>query len=104
VLHNHANRAADAYERAVILLRLLLGEEDWGDGYERKVDDCFEMNDGDAVAGWLIEFADSDSHIMHLLLHHRYTRGCLSNWGPYRNAHRPADLFLQTNRNRSNPL
>lgn len=92
---NHAIRAADAYERAVILLRLLIGEDEWSDGYERKLDDCFEMNDGDAVAGWLLEFAEADPRIQKLLATHYNTGASFPQWlKQHRNAHRAAELPL----------
>ena len=93
---NHAIHAADAYERATIVLRLLLGEREWSDGYERKLDDCFEMNDGDAVAGWLIEFAENDPRIRQLLLTHSATAftgtDVFTVWKDRRNAHRKGEL------------
>ena len=73
---NHAIHAADAYERAVIFIRLLLGEKIWDDGYERKIDDCFEMGDGDEVCGWLLEFSEADSNIENLFANHQ----TLQNW------------------------
>ena len=105
----HANQAKDAYERATIVLRLLLGEREWGDGYERRLDDCFEMNDGNAVCGWLIEFAEHDERIRELLNNHdnlritdhtlKLTAGgstILNHWNAkgWRNAHREGELTL----------
>jgi hypothetical protein len=91
----HANRGHDAYERAVIVLRLLLGEAVWDDGYERRLDDCFENGDGDAVCGWLLEFAEADARIHTLLATHYNTKGSFQVWLPkYRHAHRTAELPL----------
>ena len=94
----HANRAADAQERAVIFLRLLAGESKWSDGYERRVDDCFENNDGDAVVGWLLEWSAACPKIRALITLHR-TVGleCFATWQAnprYRNAHRKDELPL----------
>ena len=95
---NHAIKApGGAYERATIVLRLLLGEREWSDGYERKLDDCFEMGDGDAVCGWLLEFADSDPRIHRLLTTHSHLQfrdGLFNVWAKYRNAHRLNELAL----------
>lgn len=95
--HNHAIRAADAYERAIIFLRLLAGETEWSNGYERKVDDCFEMNDGDEVCGWLLEFADTAPGILDLMFTHS-TCSTWSNvkagWEKHRGCHRLPDLAL----------
>jgi hypothetical protein len=106
---NHAIHADDAYERATIVLRLLLGEREWSDGFERKLDDCFEMNDGNAVCGWLIEFAEHDERIRALLNTHRNLRitdhtlaltaggsTILNHWNVkgWRNAHRVGELAL----------
>ena len=92
---NHAIHARDARERAVIVLRLLAGEDEWGDGYERKLDDCFEMNDGDAVCGWLIEFAEADPRIHRLLFnHYNCGQSFQKHWAKYRNAHRAGELAL----------
>ena len=93
---NHAIHATTAYERAVIFLRLLLGEAEWSDGYERKVDDCFEMNDGDAVCGWLLEFADHAPRIQGLLWNHASCSGSTRTlWeSRYRNAHHAGELAL----------
>lgn len=100
---NHAIRATGgAYERAVIVLRLLSGEKKWGDGYERKLDDCFEMNDGDAVAGWLIEFAEHDPRIHRLLTTHNNLAfsgsDCITRWTEMgsRNAHKKQSEFALT--------
>src|ERR1017187_7707599 len=96
----HANRAQDAYERATIVLRLLLGEDEWSDGYERRLDDCFENNDGNAVCGWLIEFAEHDARIRELLETHSSVRvtpgGILAHWiaKGWRNAHRAGELHI----------
>jgi len=96
----HANHAKDAYERATIVLRLLLGEREWTDGYERRLDDCFENGDGDAVCGWLIEFAENDSNIRQLLVDHWNLRitgsNILAHWNAkgYRLAHRASELSL----------
>jgi hypothetical protein len=51
----HAIRAKDAYERAIIFLRMIVGERVWSNGYERRIDDCFEMNDGDEVVKWILK-------------------------------------------------
>ena len=67
----HAIRAKDARERAVIFLRLLAGESEWSDGYERRVDDCFEMNYGNDVVMWLLRFAAAEPFIERLLSSHR---------------------------------
>ena len=69
--YRHATIAADACQRAVIFLRMLVGEADWSDGYERRVDDCFEMNDGDEVCRTLLGFAAADPRIRNLLASHR---------------------------------
>ena len=70
----HAIRATSSYERAILCLRMLAGSHTWSDGYERRLDDCFEMNDGAAVAGWLIEFAEADERIALLINEHAYMK------------------------------
>ncbi len=90
----HAQLAATAYERAVIVLRMLLGERYWGDGHERRLDDCFEMNDGDDVVRHLLTFADADPRIEQLLDTHENTRGVLAAWRE-RCAYRQLDLPLE---------
>jgi hypothetical protein len=67
---HHAIRAKDARERAIVFLRLLSGESRWNDGAERRVDDCFEMNDGDDVVRWLLRFANEEPYICNLLTEH----------------------------------
>lgn len=76
----HAQRATTAYERAVIVLRLLLGEDEWSDGYERRLDDCFEMGDGDDVVRHLLAFAAEDKRVENLLETHDNMRGVLAIW------------------------
>lgn len=76
----HAFRAKTGLQRATIVLRLLLGEREWSDGYERRLDDCFEMGDGDEVVRHLLAFAEADSRIERLLNSHRNTRGALDAW------------------------
>lgn len=84
---NHAIHAKTALARAQIVIRLLLGEDEWSDGYERKLDDCFEMNDGDAVCGWLLEMADQHEGIRRLLTTHRNVGSSFITWQKYRGAH-----------------
>lgn len=76
----HALRARTSFQRAVIVLRLLMGEREWSDGYERRLDDCFEMGDGDEVVRHLLVFAEADPRIERLLNSHRNTRGALDGW------------------------
>lgn len=68
---SHGIRSKDAYERAVIVLRMLVAEADWSDGFERKLDDCFEMGDGAEVTRHLLDFCSSDPRILRLLATHR---------------------------------
>ena len=46
------------------------GAREWSDGYERKLDDCMEMNDGDDVVRTLVEICESVPAIKRLLLTH----------------------------------
>jgi len=69
-----------AYERALLVMRMLLGSTTWNDGFERSLDDCFEMNDGTDVIVYLVAFAEADARIMELLLTHSATRGCYGGW------------------------
>ena len=69
-----------AFGRAVIALRMLVGAPLWSDGYERALDDCFEMNDGDEVVATLVRIAEADSRVRQLLESHVNTRGCLAGW------------------------
>ena len=92
ILHNRINRqaaqsgrhailAANARERAIIALRLLAGESNWSDGDERRLDDCFEMNDGDDVVRWLLRFASDEPFVNQLLSVHRNVGiRCLTEW------------------------
>ena len=66
----HATKAGTSYERASICVRMLLGELEWSDGYERQLDDCFECGDGNEVVGWLIEFSEQSPEIRELLVSH----------------------------------
>ena len=75
-----AIRVGSAYERALLVIRMLLGSATWGDGYERSLDDCFEMNDGTEVVIHLVTFAEADARIMDLLMNHSATRGCYDGW------------------------
>ena len=53
------------------------------------------MDDGDAVAGWLLEFAEADPRIKQLLENHYNLRGSFPRWAEkYRQAHRAAELPL----------
>ena len=98
---HHGGHAKDAYERAVVVLRMLAGEKEWSDGYERKLDDCFEMSDGEQVCGWLIEFAEADPRIQDLLENHRSCKltdgGIIAHWiaRGHRNIHRAGELQLK---------
>lgn len=67
----HGQRAKNAYERALICLRLLAGAAEWSDGYERRLDDCFEMMDGDDVVRWLVFFATCNARVRRLIAKHR---------------------------------
>jgi hypothetical protein len=92
-----ANRARNAYERAVIFLCLLAGETEWSDGYERRVDDCFENGDGDAVCAWLLEFADTAPGILDLMANHSNLRtwaNVRADWEKCRGCHRLPELAL----------
>jgi len=98
-LRNHALYAKDAYERAVIFLRMIIAEWKWDDGWERKIDNCFEMSDGAAVCGWLLEFCDADPRIRNILAAHSCmkcgTGSMLDEWEKTnRNAHRTGELAL----------
>ena len=92
----HAIRASGgAYERAIIVLRMLIGETEWTDGWERPLDDCFEMNDGDEVCAWLLEFGDGDPRIKAFIAGHRNVgAGCLASWEKHRGKHREKELAL----------
>jgi len=70
-----------AGERAIIVLRMLLGCECWDDGDERALDNCFEMGDGDEVVHCLMRMAKNDPQIHHLLSTHRNIgETCLNFW------------------------
>lgn len=75
-----ALRVTTAYARALLVIRMLLGSTTWRDGYERSLDDCFEMNDGTEVVIHLVTIAEADARIMELLLTHSATRGCYDGW------------------------
>lgn len=62
--------ARTARQRALQVLQMLAGEPYWRDGWERQLDNCFEMNDGNEVCGWLIEWAEADPRIHALLTTH----------------------------------
>ena len=52
-------KAKTARERAIVFLRMLRGAHIWDDGYERKIDDCFEMYDGDEVVCFIVAIAEA---------------------------------------------
>jgi hypothetical protein len=77
----HAIHAKTAQERAVIVLRMLIGEREWSDGWERPFDDCFEMNDGDEVVRHIVEIANAFPEIKQLICRHRSVgESCFANW------------------------
>lgn len=77
----HAINAKDARERAVIVIRMLLGEREWTDGWERPFDDCFEMNDGDEVVRHIVEIANTFPEVKYLICRHRSVgENCFALW------------------------
>ena len=65
-----AIQAKGAYERAVVFLRMLAGDTNWFDSYSRRMDDVFEMNDGDEVVKWILKFYNESEAIKSLVDSH----------------------------------
>lgn len=76
-----AAKVKTARERAVVFLRMLRGAHVWNDGNERKIDDCFEMYDGDDVVRNTVAIAEAIPNIKNLLLRHRNVgEQCYLRW------------------------
>jgi len=88
-------KAKTARERAVVFLRMLRGAQEWSDGYERKIDDCFEMYDGDDVVRNTIAIAEAIPAVKNLLIRHRNVgEQCYLRW----------KQFAETNPESNQPL
>ena len=81
-------KAKTARERAVVFLRMLRGAHEWSSGYERKIDDCFEMNDGDDVVRHTVAIAEAIPTIKNLLMHHyNVDEQCYLRWKQFAETH-----------------
>lgn len=65
-----AIQAKGAYERAVVFLRMLAGDTNWFDSYSRRMNDVFEMSDGDEVVRWILKFYNESEAIKSLVDNH----------------------------------
>lgn len=74
-------RAKTSLDRAIVFLRMLIGERRWEDGYDRKIDDCFEMNDGAEVVRHVVEIAEAVPAIRSLIVRHQTVgEKCYAEW------------------------
>lgn len=49
---------------------MIVAERTWSDGYERRIDDCFEMNDGDEVVKWILKICEAFPELGELCKRH----------------------------------
>jgi hypothetical protein len=90
----HGARAHTAEERAVVVYRMLVGEREWSDGWERLFDDCFEMNDGDDVVCHIVDIAESLPTFKRIICgHSNVGEECYKRWQAFA-ARRPSQQAL----------
>lgn len=90
-------KAKDAQARALVALRMLASQQPWNDGFERGMDDCFEMGDGDDVVRHILALVDTHPELLALFERHRgyFDRATLDQWRKWAADNPPAQLGLE---------